>query len=102
MYCKSCGKEFPDNSTFCPHCGMAIERVVPAQSPYPPQPQAEESNVWAGLSFLGLLLPPLGWVFGGLGIAKANKLNGKGMGAAVTGLVLSIVNSILGMILFTM
>ena len=24
MYCKNCGKEIDDNSTFCPYCGQQI------------------------------------------------------------------------------
>ena len=31
MYCPSCGKETPDSSTFCLHCGKPIAKPVSAQ-----------------------------------------------------------------------
>jgi hypothetical protein len=30
MYCPSCGKQIPENSTFCPHCGTRISASVAA------------------------------------------------------------------------
>ena len=36
MFCKQCGKEIPDNSNFCTHCGASQAVAEPA-----PQPEAK-------------------------------------------------------------
>ena len=47
MFCPNCGKQLPDDSTFCEHCGTKIEAEqlqgapsAPAQSPVQPSVQA--------------------------------------------------------------
>ena len=35
MYCRICGKEIPDDSRFCPHCGREVVTAVPAKAPEP-------------------------------------------------------------------
>ena len=46
MFCPNCGKQLPDDSTFCEHCGAKIEpeqpqgvSSAPAQSPVQPSVQ---------------------------------------------------------------
>ena len=29
MYCRICGKEIPDDSHFCPHCGREVVTAAP-------------------------------------------------------------------------
>ena len=56
MFCKQCGKEIPDNSNFCTHCGASQAVAEPAPQPeeanptpaflsaQAPQPEPQESN----------------------------------------------------------
>lgn len=59
MFCKNCGKEVPEGTTFCPNCGQAVNGEQP-QQPQQPKPQqgAPKSKMVAGL--LGILLGSLG------------------------------------------
>ena len=98
MYCKSCGKEIPDDATFCPHCGASITQVNPSQNA---QPQTNENNFWASLSFAGIFLPIFGLICGFIGLSKANKLNGQGKGVATAGLIVSTVSFIISLIVIT-
>jgi hypothetical protein len=50
--------------------------------------------------FVGWLLALLGIIFGGLGMGKANKLEGRGKGMAIAGLALGIVALLLGLVIF--
>ena len=92
-YCRDCGKEIDDSAFECPYCGAR-------QQDAGVQAAQNESNIWAGLSFLGILIALLGIIFGIMGISKARKLNGKGMVLSIIGLVLSIINAILGAYLY--
>ena len=81
MFCKNCGKEIDNNAFVCPHCGVKVATA---------EPQKEETNVFAGLSYLGILIPLLGWIFGGIGLSKAKK-TGKGTGLSIGGLIVTTV-----------
>ena len=65
MFCKNCGKEIPDNATFCTYCGAQTGMAQPGyQQPQYQQSQYRQSDknkLAAGL--FGILL-------GGLGIHK--------------------------------
>ena len=82
MYCKNCGKEIDDKAYVCPFCGVKVAEEKEEKS---------GGNVFAGLSYLGILVPILGWIFGGIGIAKSQKLGGKGLGVAIGGIVVSTI-----------
>lgn len=46
MFCPNCGKQLPDDSTFCEHCGVKIEPEQPGAAPSAPvqnpvQPSAQ-------------------------------------------------------------
>ena len=43
MFCKYCGKEIPDGSTFCPECGANLTENTPPQTPRPPVANPEDS-----------------------------------------------------------
>ena len=77
-YCRNCGKEIHEDAFVCPNCGVKTGKAD------------DEINIYAGLTFLGVLIPVLGIIFGCMGISKAKELNGKGYGLAVAGLILSI------------
>lgn len=51
MYCHFCGKPLPENATFCPHCGKALDEPTPAQQGESAIPSpAEESSAQEPLS----------------------------------------------------
>lgn len=81
MFCKNCGKMIDNNAYVCPHCGVKVTVDEPKQ---------ETTNVFAGLSYLGILIPLLGWIFGGIGLSKAQK-TGTGAGLSIGGLIVSTV-----------
>lgn len=94
MYCRSCGKELSENAVACPGCGMDPRReesfcpscggatragqiMCTACGSALSQPIASEkpktewsTGAYIGLLLLSFLLPPFGWIYGGI---KANK-----------------------------
>lgn len=39
MFCRKCGNEIPNDSLFCPHCGVGISGTIsPLRAPTPPPP----------------------------------------------------------------
>ena len=142
MFCKNCGKEIPDNATFCTYCGAqtgtpqqqaqqpqqpvyqqpayqqptyqqpayqqpAYQQPVYQQPGYAPVYESPEGKsastaalVWGILSFVLCAVPILGFVFGIIGIKKANTAKRLGVknGMTTTGLVLAIIGLIAGII----
>ena len=41
----------------------------------------------------------LGWIFGGIGLSRSNKRNGKGKGLSIAALAIASVNFLLGLII---
>ena len=86
MYCKTCGKEINDYAVVCPYCGCATNNT-------PGTEVKEEKNGFAIAGFVcSFISPLLGWIFGGIGLAKANKPNGKNKGWATAAIIISSVN----------
>ena len=76
MYCRKCGQEIFDEAVICPHCGVATKDGTAAVK--------EEGNGMAIAGFVcSFFMPILGWVFGGIGLSRAKKRNGKGKGFSV-------------------
>lgn len=44
MFCKFCGKEIADDSTFCPNCGNSVSNVSPAVLPSSPSVEEEKGD----------------------------------------------------------
>lgn len=71
MFCSKCGKQIPDDSTFCPFCGNAVAQAAPS-TPEPrraaPQQTAPEAQVSIGLHILiivaTVLIPLVGLIMG--------------------------------------
>lgn len=125
MYCGKCGANVPDGNVFCSNCGAPISGSADQPSSFPgaqpvqgvqptpvimvTQPAPVRSNGIAivGLVFsiiglcafwipyFGLCFAGLGLIFSIIGLAKKNAVKG----AAITGLVLSIVAVFLGFVL---
>jgi len=44
MYCSKCGKEIPDDATFCSHCGTKVQQTLKPQTPvYYSKPKSGKS-----------------------------------------------------------
>jgi predicted amidophosphoribosyltransferase len=88
MFCPKCGKEIPDNVTFCPYCGAKVNSADGTTSssesyadPKPiyvqpnVQPASDASSTYHVLSILALVFSILGgWIgliFAIIGLANA-------------------------------
>lgn len=88
----------PQNSAYYPP--QSYYPPQPTTPPYPqyqpyysPQPApASEKNGMAIAGFVcSFFVPILGWVFGGIGLSKAKKLNGKGKGFSIASIAIATV-----------
>ncbi|MBQ7923946.1 MAG: hypothetical protein IJ329_01415 [Clostridia bacterium] len=94
MYCKYCGKEVAENAVVCLNCGGWIQAEVK------PRKQKEYVNGMAIAGFVcSFFIPLLGWIFGGIGLNKANKNNGKGKGLAIAAIAVASASFLLGILL---
>ena len=88
MFCSNCGKEIHDEAIICPHCGVATGKAIPVE-------QSEEKKKGNGMAVAGFVcsffVPILGWVFGGIGLARSCKRNGKGKGLSIAGIAIATV-----------
>jgi len=82
MYCKSCGKEMEDDSSFCPECGVASK--CQQQNNNAPRYWTQEKS--AGIAIV------LGFFFMGLGHLYAGKLT--------RGIVLMLANILLAILVY--
>ena len=87
MFCKNCGKELCENAVICPSCGVAtdnMEKVAQAEE------KQEQGNGMAIAGFIcSFFVPILGWIFGGIGLSRSAKRNGKGKGFSVAALAIA-------------
>lgn len=89
-YCTKCGNKLMDEAVVCPKCGCPTNDY-----------QVRKTNGFAIAGFVcSFLVPILGWIFGGVGLSKASKLNGKGKGLSIAALVISTALFILNLILY--
>ena len=107
MYCRYCGKQIEDNAVTCPDCGKAtgveeikktdtadFNEVFEAQETTIEQPPHEElhpvTNDMALIGFVTSFVSPLlGWVFGGVGLARSLKRKGKGKGFSIAAIAIA-------------
>ena len=88
MFCSNCGKEIDDKAVLCTHCGVWIGKIPEMNIIEKPK----NSNGIAIAGFIcSFLVPLLGWIFGGVGLARANKRNGKGKGFSIAAIVISTI-----------
>ena len=123
MYCNKCGSNIPDDSAFCPVCGASFADFTTQKSiqdiPQSTQPipvivtsQAQKVSRSNGMGTAGLILgiagmflswlpyvgwiiPLLGLIFSIVGLTKRNTVKG----AAIAGLILSILSFFFGMVM---
>ena len=92
MYCKSCGKEILEEAVVCPYCGVQLRELKREEAPAPMK------NGMAIAGFVcSFLIPILGWIFGGIGLSRAKKRQGKGKGFSIAALVIATVNFIISL-----
>ena len=115
MYCKNCGKEIDDSSYTCPFCYTIVNsnndnNFGNSQSGYGHSQNSvnnyhyeKETNSDAIVGFiLSFFSALLGWIFGGIGLYKANRLETrKGHGLSVAAITISTINFILSLIVFS-
>ncbi len=69
MFCPKCGKEIPEDATFCPNCG-STQRTAPLP------PQRRRPGGITGLSILGMILGVLGCLSGAAKFFEKCELDG--------------------------
>lgn len=91
MFCSKCGNEINDEAVICPNCGCPTQNYNKPQEPavqpnYAPyyQPVYQQKPITELISsarslgiisiIVGLFIPLVGWICGGIGISKANKI----------------------------
>ena len=87
MFCKNCGQEISEDAVVCPHCGVATEKFGLVDK----QPIAEKNGIAVAGFVCSFFIPILGWIFGGIGLSRANKRNGKGKGFSIASLVIATI-----------
>ncbi|MCK9471835.1 MAG: zinc-ribbon domain-containing protein [Bacilli bacterium] len=97
-FCTNCGKEIDSNAYVCIHCGVKTGKSDQPAQVYNNQP-AYVSNEGTTLGLValivGLFIPIVGWICGGIGLSRANKANNKtGKTLCIIALVTSTLASI--------
>ncbi len=72
MYCRYCGKKLSDNAVICTGCRRPVEPIAPSGA------ATGESASWSfllmvALIFATLVLPPIGLIFGIIGLRSRSK-----------------------------
>ena len=100
MYCSNCGKEMCDEAYVCTACGCLLKEEPIMEEK---EKEKEKANGMAIAGFIcSFFVPILGWVFGGIGLSNAAKMNGKGKGLSIAALVIASVNFVLSLIINVM
>ena len=107
MFCRNCGKNIVDGGNVCPNCGTYVQRGTPAPTTAPKatlkatptatptaEPKKEkQSNGMAVTGFVcSFLSPLLGWIFGGIGLKRAEERGGAGKGLSTAALIIATAN----------
>ena len=95
MFCSHCGKELPDDAYVCMNCGCLAKKEGTSTA----QMCAEKNGMAIAGFVCSFFVPLLGWIFGGIGLNRSAKRNGKGKGLSVAAIVVASVNFVLGMVL---
>ena len=92
MFCSSCGKTIPNDSEFCPECGLSLKNS-------PTQKTTQSGQSWTNGAMIGLviatvLIPLVGIVMGIINLKDAHK-----GGQATTLLIVGIAMAVLGILM---
>lgn len=100
MFCKKCGAELDDEAVVCPKCGVATDNYQKPTGNAQSVQYVPQGNGMAIAGFVcSFFFPILGWIFGGIGLARAKQRNGKGKGFAIAALTIASVMFLIGLAL---
>ena len=100
-YCKFCGKQIHPEAVVCVHCGCAIQPMKETQNPQVPETPKNNGMAIAGF-VCSFFIPLLGWIFGGIGLAKSKKLGGKGKGFSIAAIAIASVGWLINFLITLM
>ena len=93
MYCRKCGREIPYDSNVCPYCS---EEVIDGSKPQ----EYKRTNSMAIVGLITAFISPiLGWIFGGIGLKRANEGYG-GKKIAILAIIIATISFAYNMYLF--
>lgn len=91
MFCWRCGNEVVDEAYICPNCGCLVGGRA----------AVEEVKYKNGIAVAGFIcsffIPLLGWIFGGIGLSRAKKRNGKGGGLSAAAITIASIMFIINL-----
>lgn len=107
MFCRNCGKNIVDGGNVCPNCGTYVQRGTPAPTAAPkaaPTAAPKKEKQSNGMAVAGFVLsffsPLLGWIFGGIGLKRAEERDGAGKGLSTAALIIATANFALNLYTF--
>lgn len=102
-FCTKCGKELLDQAVMCPSCGNMVQgQSLSATAKKPSDPEIGATLGWFAVCS-GIYFPLTGWVLGGIGLNKSNKLQDSyGRKINIAGIIISSVVSVITFTLFSM
>ena len=112
MFCSRCGRAVRSDANECPACGWYLrgdsqenyyrensQENYYGGNPYVHYPRYKEKNGIAIAGFIcSFISPLLGWIFGGIGLSRADQRNGKGEGLSIAALVISTIMFVINII----
>ena len=97
MFCSHCGKEASNNSAVCRNCG----RLLAGTHMDDYVNSGRDTNGMAIAGFIcSFIIPLLGWIFGGIGLARSRDCSGKGAGYSIAAIVIATIHSFILLSLF--
>lgn len=89
-YCTHCGCEVVDDASVCPKCGSELS--VPSTYKKSKSSYSFDGgkNGFAIAGFVcSFFIPLLGWIFGGIGLNRANSTYDKGKGLSIAAIIIA-------------
>ena len=91
MFCSHCGKQVSNEAYVCPNCGCLVGGRAAVE-------EVKYKNGIAVAGFIcAFIMPLLGWIFGGIGLSRAKKRNGKGGGLSAAALTIASIMFIINL-----
>ncbi|MGI6644538.1 MAG: hypothetical protein ACOX28_02150 [Bacilli bacterium] len=104
--CPVCNVNVEDHQNFCPNCGHRFaqpQQVYDYTSEVEAKAVKKEEKKSNGFAIAGFVCsffsPILGWVFGGIGLSNANKMDGTGKGLSIAAIVIASISFVVSFIL---